>query len=291
MDIALHLGAHLTDEGRLLRCLAKNRALLAKQGIDVPERANYRDLLLKLVASHPETPIAPDTDQLILDAVVENDDAKRVILSDPDLLAWQGGAVRSAHFYPAAPQRLAALRDCFKGHDVTLFVAIRNPASFLPALLDRVKRGQAEKILNSVQPEKLRWSAFAQALQSAWPEAKLTIWCDEDTPFIWHRLLQVVGGYTPDTPVTHSFEWFDEVMVPGGAAKLEHYLTAAPPVDDAHRQRVIGAFLDKFCDEAKIEVDVSVAGWSEEKVDLLSELYEEDVITLASMGGVTFIQP
>lgn len=77
----------------------------------------------------------------------------------------------------------------------------------------------------------------------------------------------------------------------GGAEKLEHYLNTAPPVDDDHRQRVIGAFLDKFCDEAKIEVDVSVAGWDEDKVDLLSELYEEDVTTLASTNGVTLIQP
>jgi len=291
MDIALHLGAHLTDEGRLLRCLTKNRTLLAEQGIDVPDRANYRDMLLKLVSAYPETPIEPGTDQIILDSILEDENATRLILSEPDLLAWRGGAVRVAQFYPAAPQRMKALRDCFIGHDVTVYLAIRNPASFLPALLNRVKRGHAEKILGAVQPENLRWSALVEALRAAWPEAQFTVWCDEDTPFIWHKLLQTVGGYHQDTPVTHSFEWFDEVMVPGGAEKLEHYLNTAPPVDDDHRQRVIGAFLDKFCDEAKIDVDVSVAGWDEEKVDLLSELYEEDVTTLASTNGVTLIQP
>ncbi len=36
MEIVYHLGAHCTDEDRLLRCLLKNRGILAQQGIIVP---------------------------------------------------------------------------------------------------------------------------------------------------------------------------------------------------------------------------------------------------------------
>ncbi|MGP9789670.1 hypothetical protein [Roseinatronobacter sp. NSM] len=291
MDIALHLGAHLTDEGRLLRCLIKNRDLLAGQGIEVPKQAKYRELLLQLAASEPGAALEDDTGQMVMDTILDLENPTRLVLSAPDLLAWQGGAVRTAYFYPAAAQRLQALRTCFSGHDVRLFLAIRNPASFLPALLGRLKRGQAEKILKSLKPEELRWSRLLHTLRDAWPEAQITVWSDEDTPFIWHKLLRDVGGYDPDTPLKHSFDWFDEVMVPGGAQKLETYLNAAPPVDDMHRQRVISAFLDKFCDESKMEVDVSITGWTEEKVDLLSALYEDDIMTLAGLDGVTVIEP
>ena len=45
MRIVYHLGAHCTDDERLLRCLLKNRDLLAKQGIVVPGPTRYRTLL------------------------------------------------------------------------------------------------------------------------------------------------------------------------------------------------------------------------------------------------------
>ncbi|MDD7969918.1 hypothetical protein [Roseinatronobacter alkalisoli] len=291
MDIALHLGAHLTDEGRLLRCLSKNHGLLADQGIEVPEHARYRDLLLGLAQADRDAPLGPDAGQVLLDSLLDGENPKRLILSEPDILAWPGGAARKAHFYPAATHRLQSLREAFADENVMLFLAIRNPASFLPALLNRVKRGQAEKILKSIQPEKLRWSAFIQSLRTTWPEAQLTVWCDEDTPFIWHKLLQEVGGCDPQTQLAHSFDWFNEVMIAGGAEKLEAYLTATPPVDDTHRQRVIGAFLDKFYDESKVDVDVSITGWDAERVDLLSALYDEDVVTLSALDGVSMIQP
>ena len=45
MRIVYHLGAHCTDDERLLRCLLKNRGALAEQGIVVPSPTRYRTLL------------------------------------------------------------------------------------------------------------------------------------------------------------------------------------------------------------------------------------------------------
>ncbi len=45
MRIVYHLGTHCTDEERLLRCLLKNRGVLATEGIVVPGPARYRTLL------------------------------------------------------------------------------------------------------------------------------------------------------------------------------------------------------------------------------------------------------
>ena len=49
MRIVFHLGAHCTDDERLIRCLLKNRGLLAAQGIIVPGPAHYRSLIRTLV--------------------------------------------------------------------------------------------------------------------------------------------------------------------------------------------------------------------------------------------------
>ncbi|MES2145513.1 MAG: hypothetical protein V4516_14445, partial [Pseudomonadota bacterium] len=45
MQIVYHLGAHCTDEDRLLRCLLRNRGVLAERGVVVPGPARYRKLL------------------------------------------------------------------------------------------------------------------------------------------------------------------------------------------------------------------------------------------------------
>ncbi len=42
MEIALHIGAHSTDEDNLLKCLYKNKSNLAQQGIVIPEPSRYR---------------------------------------------------------------------------------------------------------------------------------------------------------------------------------------------------------------------------------------------------------
>ena len=45
MRIVYHLGAHFTDDERLLRCLLKNRDVLAQHDIVVPGPNRYRRLL------------------------------------------------------------------------------------------------------------------------------------------------------------------------------------------------------------------------------------------------------
>ncbi|MCC5992383.1 MAG: hypothetical protein JJT99_07640 [Rhodobacteraceae bacterium] len=291
MEISLHLGAHLTDEGRLLRCLSANRKLLAQQGIAVPDLAQFRDLLLAMAGTTDPAELDPEADQILLASADIPDTARRAVFSDPKLLSWKGGAVRIDQFYPNAPGRMATLRRALGANQVELFLAIRNPASFIPALLHGMKPGKAKSVLSKLKPQELRWSRLIADLQDAWPEARLTLWCDEDTPFIWHQILAHVSGHKEGTQLAQSYDWFDEVMIDGGAQKLEAYLSSVPPVDEAHRQRVIAAFLDKFCDPEKIDVDVSSAGWDAEMVDLLSELYDADLAAIADMQAVTLIQP
>lgn len=290
MDIALHLGAHLTDEGRLLRCLVKNRDTLFGGGVEVPGPGRYREALIRMATSGQDGDLSADAGQMLLDECLDSDETHRVVLSEANVLSWKSGAVRGGSLYPQAGARMAGLRGAFAEHQVHLFLAIRNPTSLLPALLPHVKP-QVAQSLRAARPEGLRWGPMIVALRQFWPEAHLTVWCDEDTPFIWHRILQTISGHDDTTRLAHTFDWFDQVMVDGGAQKLESYLKAAPPVDDAHRQRVIAAFLDKYYDTEKVDVDVTIPEWDEDIIDTITNLYEEDVDHLAASTDVTFIQP
>lgn len=291
MDIAIHLGAHLTDDGRLRSCLEKNRAILAREGIDVPDTGRFRSPILDAIKTHGSEGLSPDAGAILLDSIVTNDKAERLVLSTTRFLSPLPSAVRRAQFSPMAEPRIAGLRALFGDHPVSFYMAIRNPASFLPALIDSVNDEQAAVIKGDLEPTNLRWSDLVRTIRTQFPEAPVTVWCDEDTPFIWEDVLRVVSGHQDTTTLNHVYDWFETVMIDGGAAKLAAYMDNAPPMDRGQRQRVIAAFLDKFCDEAKIDVDVSVLGWGEDMVDLLSELYDNDVETLAAMDGVTLLQP
>lgn len=291
MKISLHLGPHLTDEGQIVRCLLRNRDLLLAQGVEVPAPGRYREMLLKIAGSTDPDSIDPETGALLLDTALDSDATERVVLTDPNIMAWRGGAIRAAKLYPAATQRLSCLREAFAGHDVDLSLAIRNPASFFPALLGILKPEQVPGALASVAITQLRWSHLIRDIRETWPEAGLSVWCDEDTPFLWDDILANVAGIDDASLLDGRFDWFNNVMVPGGAAKLETFLRAHPPVDAAHRQKVIGAFLDKFCDDSKIDVDAQITGWDDEMIDTLSLLYDEDVGDLSLLDGVRLLQP
>ena len=67
MRIVYHLGAHCTDDERLIRCLWKNRETLAVQGIVVPAPTRYRALLRDTAVTLKGRPASRDTQAVVLD--------------------------------------------------------------------------------------------------------------------------------------------------------------------------------------------------------------------------------
>lgn len=281
----------MTDDGQIIRCLLRNRDSLFARGIEVPAPARYREFLLRIAGSTDPDSIAEDAGELLLDSALDGDSSQRIVLTDPNVMAWKGGAIRINALYPASAQRLACLREALVGHEVELTLATRNPASFIPAILSQLKPTQVPGVLASTDVTALRWSQLVANIRNTWPEAALTIWCDEDTPFIWDDILGRIAGIDDPETLEGRFDWFENVMIDGGAERLESFLRAHPPVDGAHRQKVIGAFLDKYCDDEKIDVDASVTGWGAEMIDTLSLLYDEDMAEITAIEGVTFLQP
>lgn len=291
MDIALHLGAHLTDEAQLRDCLRANQAALATAGVLVPRPRECLTPVLDAANQIAEGEAVPKFITDLCSAVGADENTGRLVLSAPGLLARLPEALDGRLLYPQAAPRIQALREMFAGHQVELFFCIRNPATYVPAFLANAKERHVQNVLANLSGESLRWSQLVADFRSLWPEAALTLWCDEDTPFLWHQLLELVAGMTPEGGFAKSYNWFQSVMLEGGAEKLEAYLQASPPVDEDHRQKVISAFLDKFCDDAKLDIDISATGWDEAQVDALTQLYEDDVEVISRMDGVRVLLP
>ena len=293
MRIVYHLGAHCTDEDRLLRCLLKNRGQLAGEGIVVPGPNRYRNLLRDTAISLKGQTASRETQTLVLDQIMDEDNAERLILSWDSFLSYAPWVLDGA-LYPAAAARIRSFSQIFPEHEPEFHLGIRNPATFLPALFEKQKadpkRGKPyADFIKGVDIFTLRWSDVIEHVLDENPGVPLTVWCDEDTPLIWPEVLQAVGGYSAAITLEDADELLAQLMSAEGLQRMTAYLathaTPTPPL----RRRVVSAFLDKFALPDRIEMEFELPGWTDDTVTTLTAAYEQDVARIAAMPGVTFI--
>lgn len=289
MRIVYHLGAHFTDEERLLRCLLRNRSTLADQGIEVPGPARYRNLLLDTARQLRGAAAARDTQSMLLDQILDGQEPDRIILSWDSFMGYMPSAI-GEHLYPGAGRRMASFRAVFSDLPHEFHLATRNPATFVPAVLAKVT-ARGLTAADVPDPRGLRWSDLVQTLRSHVPDTPVTVWCDEDTPLLWPSILQAVSGHEKGTRLEDVDDLLERLMGPAGVQRMNSYLASHPPEDDAHRTRIISAFLDKFASREVADSEIDLPGWTEALVSELTEAYDRDITRLMRMPGVRVLVP
>lgn len=290
MEIVLHIGAHSTDEDNLLKCLYKNKDALAQQRIIVPEPSRYRPAIRETMHALIGDVAPLETQETLLDLIMDEDDATRVLLSHESFLCVAGRVLGEGVLYPMARMKMARLRNLFSRQNMRICLGLRDPATFLPAIFERAQEPNFEVFLNGVDPMALRWSEMIGRIRQAVPDAPVTVWCNEDTPMIWPRILDAMAAPAEGFAYEGVNDFLGTIMGRGGLSRLEGYLAAHPPKSESQRQRVIAAFLDKFGSEA-MEQEIDLPGWTQPYVAQMTQLYERDLETLDAMPGVTFLQP
>jgi len=290
MRIVYHLGAHCTDEERLLKCLLKNRGQLGAEGIVVPGPARYRTLLRDTAVTLKGEAATRDTQALVLDQIMDEDSADRLILSWDSFLSYPQWVLRGA-LYPAAAERVRSFTQIFPEAEAELFLAIRNPATFLPALFLKQRDKTYAEFTEGTDPMLLRWSTMIGNIRALNPDVPLTVWCDEDTPLIWPEVLRRVAGHSSSIALEDTDDLLASIMSPDGLARMRGYLASHPPATEDQRRRIVSAFLDKFALPDQIEIDVDVPGWTEDLIATLTGIYQHDVARIAQMPDVSFIAP
>jgi hypothetical protein len=291
MQVVLHAGAHMTDENRLVKCLAANRDRLEQIGTNVPDPASYHKLIRDTLHAARKGGVAPDAREVLLDAIVEDGSADRLVLSNEGFFGTPKMAASGGVLYSAAEERLGTLHQIFRHDDVELFMAIRNPATFLPAVFQKTRVDTMADFLDGTDPTEVRWSNLVTRMKSAFPDMPITLWCNEDTPLIWAEILREMGGLDPAAPIEQEFALLSEIMTEAGMKRFMNYMDAHPGMTETQKRRVIAAFLDKFADESAIEEELDVPGWSDDLIARLSEIYDEDVDALQRWPGLTMIGP
>lgn len=292
MQIAFHIGANCTDGDQLVKSLVKNSRTMAPHGIAIPGLTRYRRLLRETIQNlGGETP-APDTRDILIDAIVEDAEAThRLVMTNSAFVSLPVRVFEAGEFFGLATMKMRALTQLFPDDEIELYFALRNPATFIPAAWDMVKNRKFEAFMGGVDPRNIRWSDVISRLRAAAPSAKLTVWCNEDTPLIWGEILQRMIQPPPDKRLMGEYDVLSSIMSDEGMTRFANYMKAHPPQNALQIRRVIGAFLDKYVVEDEIEEVVDLPGWDADLVDDLTRIYEEDVTRIEAMQDVTFIAP
>ncbi len=291
MQIAIHTGAHFTEEERLMKCLLRNKAGFSKSGIAVPGPGKYRKLLKQTLEALKSSKPADGARDVLLDAILDEETADRLILSNAHFFNAPRASMHNGTLYPAAPERMQQLRSLFPQDEIEIFMALRNPATLLPAMFDHSPKPTMESYLGVSDPCEIRWSDTLWAIRNAVPDISITVWCSEDSPLLWAQILRETAGLEPSQEISGEFDLLQDIMSGEGMKRLEVYLQTHPDMTEMQKRRVISAFLDKFALDEEIEEELNVAEWTDDLMDEMTEIYDEDMLEVQRIPGVNLIAP
>ncbi len=289
ITIAYHLGAPNTDNDQLSRALLKDAKLLAENGVLLPLPRNYRariSALIKKLAG--ERASAADQDALFR-AIVRKRDIDRLILSNSNFMGMPAWMFSGGLFYGNAGKNTAALRNIFCDNPCEFFLGIANPASFIPAAFAGQSAKTYAQFMDGADLAGVRWSDVIADIQQANPGCAITVWSNEDTPIIWPTVLREVAGLGPLVRLAGEQDVLSAILSPEGIELLDKYMKERPDITEIQRRRIRAIFLEKFYLEDAVDEVIDLPGWTEETVEALSAVYEEDLENIERMPGVNFL--
>jgi hypothetical protein len=290
--VVFHLGVHHTDEGRLVRSLLRNRDTLSAHGVVVPGPGRYRKVLRDVVNRLRGTPASAEAEELLTEAIVERDAPETLVLSNESFICLPDRALDEARLYARA-FKTAWLRQVFPRHEVTFALALRNPATFVPALF----RGRMnedldfEDYMTGIDPRALNWSDAIATIRAANPDAGIVVWCNEDSPILWGAILRAVTGLGPDVALDGGLDLALQIVDAAGVAAIEAHFGRPPWFDGPEVRRELGRLIEAHARAGEIDEEIDLPGWGEDLMADLTAAYDADVARIAAMPGVKLITP
>lgn len=291
MHVVYHLGAPCTDDNLLIKSLLKNRARLAKDGIVVPPPGRYRTFLRDTAKSLEGAPASDEMQLQLLDSIADEERVERLVLSDARFICINRLVIQSHRIWPMIERRTKLLRNLFPSATTEFFIGMRDPATLIPALFRASRFSDFAEFTENMMPLEVRWSDTINRLRRAHPDARLTVWCNEDTPLIWPDLMAAMAGVASATGMEGREDLVQTIMEPSGYRRLNSYLAKHRPEDELQRRRIVMAFLDKYAREEAMEEEMVAPGWSEDMLSEMTARYDGDMERVANISDVDFIAP
>lgn len=291
MQINYHIGANCTDGDRLLKSLLKNADTLSQLGAKVPGPGKYRNLIREAIQGLGKDGPAPDTRDILLDAILDGDNADRLVLSYDRFICFPKRVFENSLLYHLIDEKVMGMRRIFVQDDLRYFMALRNPATFIPTVFADQKGKSYEEFMRFMEPLDMTWSLAVERLRRADPDAQLTVWCDEDTPLIWAQLIRTIADVDPMTRISGGFDLLQHILTEDGMKGFVTHLRDTPPRTEAEKREIIRDFIQRHAKPGVLEQEITLPDWDQPLVDEMTRRYLLDVEKIKTMPGVTFIAP
>jgi hypothetical protein len=223
--------------------------------------------------------------------IIDDREVDRLIFSDPQLVSIHRLVVVGPQIWPMIERQVAAMRGLFPSASPEIFIALRDPATLIPALFDASKFTDFAEFTQNMQPHAATWSEMLRRLRMAHPDVPVTVWCNEDTPLLWGQILHEITDTPFGYPLRGGDDLIETIMDPTGFKRLQRYLADNPAHSEIQRRRIVGTFLDRYALDTAIEEELDLPGWTPELIETLTLAYEDDMAEIARIPGVTLLAP
>lgn len=291
MHIVLHTGAHFTEEDRLMKCLLRNKQDFAQRGVAVPGPGRYRMLIRDTLSALNLSEPSEEAREVLLDAILDQQDADRMILSNAHFFGAPRSAVRHGQLYPRAIEKLGQFLELFPDDTVEMFVALKNPAIFLPEAFGQSPRDHIVGFMGGGPPDEILWSNMLIKIRRAYPQVQITTWCNEDAPLIWAQIIREMAGLPEGERIIGGFDLLSSIMSREGMLRFRAYLHDKPDLPEPHKRKIMAAFLDKYVLDEMLDEELDLPGWTDDLVEDMTDAYDDDMARVASLPGVTLLTP
>ncbi|WP_170326789.1 hypothetical protein [Ruegeria arenilitoris] len=291
MQVVFHAGVAFTDEGRVLASLTKNASALATHGAAFFGPRRYKRVF-KPAFDRFETATAELLAQQTIEGILPSGGGtRRAIYSSGSFAGDPEMALQDGQLYPFAGRRMALLEHSFRDHEVELFMGLRNPGSFVPKLLMSLPEEARTDAIRDTDLSCLSWIGMIEDIRDLAPNVQITLWGNEDTPFIWGDIIRALAGLDEDTPLEDEHDLLLSLLDETGRNEVLTLTSQDAAQSKAILHENMARIFDNHAQPEEIEEELHLPGWSTEIVDAFSELYEQDLERLGSIPGVRVLKP
>lgn len=291
MQVVFHIGVHNTDSERVLKTLLNNREELLKIGTEPIPNSRHKGIFVDALMSLKGGAATPEMEQILLDAVIEEEDVQRIVFSMSGFMGASKIAVTARGFYSDIESRINGLMRLYPSAETEFFLAIRNPATLLNDILISNKNLSYHELMANANPLDLRWRDVAHRLARAAQGRRVVVWCFEDLPLIFPEVVRMIGNMPLEAQLRGGTQYVEELLTPGGRLKLKEAMKGYAQLSIRKRREIHGQVLNQYGMESILEQSIHLPGWTQELVDEISDNYYSDVAEIAVLPGIEFILP
>lgn len=287
--IALHIGAPFTDNDLLVRSMRKDTPVLIERGVLTRRPGLYKNVITELIEKQATGIVTEAEKAALLARMLKGRSPSRLVLSmanTPGNPAWM---LHGGRLFQNAGRNTGELRDLFPANRCELFLGIANPATLIPEVHAAQGTRSWEEFLSGADLRDLRWSGVIRDIIEDCPDCPITVWCNEETPLTWPRILGSLSGLGDTFQFSGELDVIGQLMPELGTKRLADYLAERQHFSAQQKAQVKAVFLEKLHTEDAVDVEIDLPGWSQDLVDAMSETYLDDIGEIRAMPEVTFI--